>query len=314
MVDIRSFSEFDVAAREVLKFLHHRLGFNLWMVTRTEGNDWIALQVEDHGYNVKPGSVFSWADSFCSQMVLGLGPSIAPCSADIPAYATAPIGRQLTIGAYIGVPLKRQDGSLFGTMCAIDPTTQPHSITAELPLIEMLGGLLCTVLELELKAAEQIRQIERAQAEALTDSLTSLYNRRGWDQLLAAEETRCQRYGHPACVVAIDLDGLKQINDTQGHGKGDELICRAGRAIRKVLRQQDVLARIGGDEFVVLGVECDALSAKNLIERIYASLSAVQVEASVGLAMRDPRQGLCHAVEQADQAMYACKQTRKTKC
>ena len=81
MLENRSFSDFDAAAHSVLEFLYHRLSFDLWMVTRTEGDDWIVLQALDHGYGVKEGSVFRWADSFCSQMVLGLGPCIAPRSA-----------------------------------------------------------------------------------------------------------------------------------------------------------------------------------------------------------------------------------------
>lgn len=101
---------FQTAARSVLAFLHRRLGFDLWMVTRTEGEDWIVLQAEDHGYNVTDGTVFRWADSFCSQMVKALGPRIAARSDDIPAYASARIGQQVKIGAYVGVPLRRADG------------------------------------------------------------------------------------------------------------------------------------------------------------------------------------------------------------
>ena len=71
------YTDFESASRAVLAFLHDRLGFDLWMVTRTEGDDWIVLQSEDHGYGVKDGTVFRWADSFFSQMVLGRGPCIA---------------------------------------------------------------------------------------------------------------------------------------------------------------------------------------------------------------------------------------------
>ena len=108
------FESFEKASRSVLSLLHQRLGFDLWMMTRTDGQDWIVLQVEDHGYKVKEGSVFRWADSFCSQMVLGLGPRVAPCAQEIPTYAAAPIGQQVAIGAYIGVPIQNSDGSLFG--------------------------------------------------------------------------------------------------------------------------------------------------------------------------------------------------------
>jgi diguanylate cyclase len=111
------FENFAEANRAILTYLHQRLGFALWMVTRVEGNDWIMLQVEDNGYGVEEGTVLSWADSFCSQMVQGLGPRIAPCAEDIPAYVAAPIKQQLPISAYIGVPLIRKNGSYLSYQC-----------------------------------------------------------------------------------------------------------------------------------------------------------------------------------------------------
>lgn len=160
MPDTEPLLDFVSASRAVLKHLHHHLGFDLWMVTRKEQEDWIVLQTEDHGYGVKEGTVFRWADSFCSQMVLGRGPRIAPRSEEIPAYATAPIGRQVTIGSYVGVPLMGPDGSLFGTLCAIHPAPQPPIVASELPLVELLARLLSSILSSDLKMAEQARQAE----------------------------------------------------------------------------------------------------------------------------------------------------------
>ena len=60
-MDLRIFANFETAGQAVLGFLHERLGFNLWMITPTEGKDWIVLQSEDHGYDIKPGQVFRWA-------------------------------------------------------------------------------------------------------------------------------------------------------------------------------------------------------------------------------------------------------------
>jgi diguanylate cyclase (GGDEF)-like protein len=311
MLDTKSYKSFDSAAHAVLKFLHRRLGFGLWMVTRTEGDDWIVLQAEDHGYGIKEGDVFRWADSFCSRMVEGLGPRVAPRSAAIPAYASAPIGQQVNIGAYVGVPLAHEQGSLFGTLCAIDPAPQPDAIASELPLIELLARMLSTLLDADLKVSEQARKAERSRVESLTDALTSLYNRRGWEELLTAEELRCRRYGNPACILSIDLDGLKRINDTEGHARGDELICRAAEAIRSGVRTQDVAARLGGDEFAVLGVECDAAGAQALEQRVSDTLAESGVEASIGVALRDPGKGLVFATNQADQAMYETKRARK---
>ena len=309
-MDAKFFSDFEAAGRAVLAFLHRRIGFDLWMVTRTEGEDWIVLQTEDHGYGVEPGTVFRWADSFCSEMVKGNGPRIAPRSQLTPAYAAAPIGRQVKIEAYVGFPLVREDGNLFGTLCAIHPSSQPESIVEEQELVELLGAMLCTILQRELNATEEARRSERLAVEALTDALTHLYNRRGWDRLLAAEEDRCRRHGHPAAILVIDLDELKRVNDAHGHAAGDALIIRAGSALRQAARPHDVVARLGGDEFGILCVECNRAAGEALLERVRRSLTDAHVKASVGLAMRNPALGLQDAWENADRLMYQEKRSR----
>lgn len=310
-MDHLCFTDFTSASKAVLRYLHHRIGFKLWMITRTEGEDWIVLDTEDHGYGVEPGTVFRWADSFCSQMVNGKGPRIAPRSDTIPAYAAAPISQQVDIKAYVGLPLTRADGSLFGTLCAIDPAYQPDSIADELPLIELLGALLSTILQSELKATDEKRRAERLAAEAMTDGQTGLYNRRGWDILIRQEETRCRRYGHSAAIIVADLDGLKIINDTRGHAAGDALIVQTADILRSCVRGNDIVARLGGDEFGILSVECDRAGAQILFERVRAASHAAGVEVSIGMAMRGHVTGLEATCEAADQAMFADKRARK---
>jgi diguanylate cyclase (GGDEF)-like protein len=304
--------DFAAAGSAVIRYLHARLGFDLWMIVRTEGEDCIVLQAEDHGYGISTNAVFNWEDSLCSRMTAGKGPRVAARASAVPTYDAAPIRQKLKIGAYMGVPLTADDGSLFGTLCGIHPTPMPDSIELELPLVELLAAMLSSVLSAELRAVETKRHVERVRSEAETDALTKLYNRRGWDRLVDAEEHRCRRYGQPACVIAIDLDGLKSVNDSAGHAAGDELLRRAASAIRTTVRETDVVARVGGDEFVVLGVECDESDADSLLRRIRSGLDAVGVDASLGMALRLPALGLEHAHQDADRAMYVDKARRKT--
>ncbi len=312
MIPITAYDDFDAACTEVMEYLKSKLGFKLWMVTRTESEDWIVLNAIDQGYKVAAGDVFRWSDSFCFQMVQGLGPRIAPSSDDVPAYAAALIGQQVPIGAYVGVPLTQPDGELFGTLCAIDPRPMPVEIVDDLPLIELMARLLTTILRTELKANVEYRRAERANAEAMTDGLTGLYNRRGWDQLLAAEDHRCQRYGHPASILSIDLDDLKQINDERGHSEGDRLLCSAAEVLKTVTRDADVVARLGGDEFSILAVECDAEGAQELTNRLNAAFQQADVSASIGMSMRNAAGSLAEAFDQADLRMYQQKDQRKS--
>ena len=311
-MDHKNFRSFQDAGQAVLQYLYQRFGFNLWMITRVEAKDWIVLQSEDHGYDVKPGQVFQWADSFCSHMVAGNGPKIAPRSEDIPLYATAPINQQVSIKSYIGQPLFHEDGSLFGTLCAIDPQTKSEAIIQEVELIELFGNLLSNILQAELRQNEQIRQCERLEAEALRDGLTGLYNRRAWEQLVNAEEERCKRYGHPTAVFFIDLNNLKKVNDSLGHNKGDDLIQQAAHVLRDTARSNDIVARFGGDEFVILSVENDEMGAKLLLNRIKEALAQAKICAAIGVAMRHPTHGLFKAIIDADQKMFEHKRQIKS--
>ena len=306
------FKNFEEAGQAVLKFLYQKFGFNLWMITRTEGDDWIVLQSEDNGYNVQPGQVFRWADSFCSHMVQGKAPRIAPRSEDIPLYVNAPIAKQVEIKAYIGQPLTKEDGSLFGTLCAIDPKPQSEAITKEAGLIDLLGQMLSYILQGELREVEQIRQRERFKEEALNDSLTGLFNRRAWDNLISLEEERCKRYGHPTAILMIDLNNLKTVNDSLGHTAGDELIQKAATALKGCVRSNDIVARLGGDEFAILSIENNQINAENLVNRVLQVFAEANISAAIGLAMRNPLNGLLKALQEADEKMYAHKKKIKS--
>ncbi|WP_089604751.1 sensor domain-containing diguanylate cyclase [Acinetobacter piscicola] len=311
MNDIK-FKNFEEACCAVLTFLNQRFGFRLWMITRTEGDDWIILQTKDQGYNIEPGQVFPWADTLCSQMVQGKAPRIAPRSQDIPEYANAAVNKLADIKAYIGQPLTNEDGSLFGTLCAIDPQPQPEELVKEEGLISLLGQMLSFILQGELREIEHIRQGERFKEEALTDSMTGLFNRRGWDKLLTLEEERCKFYGHPAAIIMIDLNDLKSINDNLGHIAGDELIQKTATTLSKCVRSNDIVARLGGDEFSVLSIENNLINATGLVNRILKAFAEVNISAAIGVAMRNPTYGLLTAMHEADKKMYQHKRMVKS--
>ncbi|TAF57656.1 MAG: sensor domain-containing diguanylate cyclase [Oscillatoriales cyanobacterium] len=309
--DLIPFDNFEAASRAVLAFLHQRLGFNLWMMTRTSGEDWIVLQVEDHGYDVSEGTVLRWTDSFCSQMVQGFGPRVAPNAQEIAVYAAAPIGQQMTIGAYIGVPIQTPSGQLFGTLCAIDPEPKTLDLQTELPLLELLAQLLGSVLAADLAAVEQSRLLELMRTDCMTDLLTGLYNRRAWEQAIELEEARARRYGTPYCVFIADLDGLKDINDTEGHAEGDRLLQRAAQCLQTAVRKCDLVARLGGDEFGVLAIDCARESSIDMLDRLRHTFESANIEVSIGMAMRDSINGILGALRTADLNMYRNKRYRK---
>jgi diguanylate cyclase (GGDEF)-like protein len=152
---------------------------------------------------------------------------------------------------------------------------------------------------------------EQARREAATDSLTQLYNRRGWEQCLEIEEQRSQRENLDAGVFVIDLDGLKEINDREGHASGDLMLQRAAQALRGCVRRRDVVARLGGDEYAFLACEIVPAAAATVEERLRKALQGVGVSASIGYAVRSVHGSLPGAAEVADRAMYQDKRARK---
>ena len=310
-MDVGPYPDFAAAARDVLRHLHERIGMQLWMVTRTTGDDWIVLEAHDAGYGVAAGAVYSWSDTFCSRMVAGEGPGVAPDAAAVPAYAQAPIGQELKIGAYVGVPLHDEDGALLGTLCAIDPEAQPGALGVEEDTVHLLGRLLSSLLAREISGDELYRRTEAAERRAHVDALTGAANRHAWELALEQEESRAARLGLPAAVCIIDLDDFKAVNDTRGHAAGDELLRRTAATLIASVRPHDVVARIGGDEFGVLLTACDRATAALVAERIDRALDTAGIRASLGWTAREPGRPLQAAAHAADEAMYARKQMRR---
>ena len=309
-----SFPDFAAAAQGVLVDLQRRLGLTLWLVTRNLGEHQVVLQAQDapQGYGIVPGTVLSWSGSLCAAMVAGDGPHVAPRVTDVPAYASAPNRRNAPIEAYVGVPLMQPDGEVFGTLCAFDPEPQPDSLVDAEDLVLLQAKLLSTVLHLQLRNEELGRRAERAETDATTDALTGLGNRRGWQQVLATEETRCRRYAHPGSVLIIDLNELKVANDTAGHAAGDDLLRNAADVLTACLRSTDYVARVGGDEFAILAVETGHDGGQVEASRLREHLARAGVSAAVGVASRAPDGTLDDAWREADDDMYRRKSARRT--
>jgi diguanylate cyclase (GGDEF)-like protein len=154
---------------------------------------------------------------------------------------------------------------------------------------------------------------------AATDALTGLANRREFMTRGAAEIIRTQRYNFDVCVMMIDIDHFKKVNDTWGHAAGDEAIRQVASIARNLCRAVDVVARIGGEEFAVLLLQTDMAGGLSLAERLREAVAGsalslaggqtVKVSVSVGLAKLAPQDGdLSHLLARADAALYEAKQ------
>lgn len=181
-------------------------------------------------------------------------------------------------------------------------------------------GAVSQVIGTAVDVTEQRAAAERLRELALADQLTGLHNKRGFEFLAAATVERAARSGETIGLVFADLNDFKAINDGCGHAVGDEALRLFAAALQRCARRADIVARFGGDEFVVLmdgGVDT---GLARLVERLHQELAAAEspcgrpLTASVGTAVGQVRgmDDLHALLEQADHAMYAEKNRRKT--
>jgi diguanylate cyclase (GGDEF)-like protein len=199
------------------------------------------------------------------------------------------------------------------------PTQNRWFLGRVTPLMAEQGGAVIshmTITDRKLLEFELVRL-------AATDSLTGLPNRRSFLETANLEVERTSRFGTAASVVLIDIDQFKAVNDTYGHAAGDEALRRFSKVCRKRLRKIDVLARLGGEEFVILlpGTnETDAASIAEMLRLVVSKMpvsggqNKFRISASFGVAEVHARdKGADESLGRADSALYAAKRAGRNR-
>lgn len=159
---------------------------------------------------------------------------------------------------------------------------------------------------IERRTKELAQANERLQNLSIRDELTGLYNRRGF--LLLAEEQLllARRMNSRLLIFYADMDGLKQINDQQGHSAGDQALRTVAQILEKTFRETDIKARLGGDEFIVMAIEVTKPDAPGLLARFQKQLKENNLSMSIGIININPRKkiNLVDLITHADEAMY----------
>ena len=196
-------------------------------------------------------------------------------------------------------------------------------IAYALMVLILLSGCIALNLRIQ-RIRAKLQQQREALAQALEvnrelatrDELTGLINRRAMLDLMALEHRRSLRSGRPLLLAQLDIDHFKPINDQHGHAAGDRALQAFAGTVRASVRDCDVLARWGGEEFVLMLTDTSADHARELLERIRQAVQALeiahsagslQLTVSIGLAQHLPGETVEHTLERADQALYRAK-------
>jgi diguanylate cyclase (GGDEF)-like protein len=167
---------------------------------------------------------------------------------------------------------------------------------------------------------QQLRNdVEELKAQAITDPLTGLYNYRHFEAMLSSELQRSHRSGRPACLIIVDLDYFKRVNDEWGHEAGNSALTLTANVLRSELRPFDILCRYGGEEFAIILPQTTLTMAVKVAERVRSAIAAAEVEfeaaqfkitASLGVGLFQPGDQLTprQFIDQTDRYLYQAKE------
>lgn len=320
-----SATSFDELVHSLLQVLQELTGMeSVYMTTiDLQAGQQTVVYAHNHGtLPLDPGLAVPWSETLCQRAL----EENTPVCSDVPArWPDAQAAIALGIRSYLSAPVVLADQQLYGTLCAASCRSQDVPPAAH-KLLRLLALLLAQFLDREQLAQRLLAENAHLQVVVRTDMLTHLPNRRALHEEIRRRAQRCARGNELLMVGFVDLDNFKAINDTYGHAAGDVFLHLQGQRLRQALRPTDYLARVGGDEFVLLAQLSKAEwrdQAVRIAQRLQNASSGIfqlagqrvnYSGASIGWTGAagqeiDPE----HLLAEADTAMYANKQERRSR-
>lgn len=270
-------------------------------------------------YSVGDSEKCTGSGLYCEHVIHHNSRLFVPNALEDPSWDQNP-ELELNLINYLGFPLRWPNGDIFGTICVLDSLPRYYDEKQERLMLQM-RDMVETNLALLEKNLELENLSKNLEFLANTDELTGIWNRRAFIAESNKELQRAQRNQRPVCLLMMDLDDFKDINDEFGHEVGDEVLKLFTHSIRANKRSYDIFGRIGGEEFAMLLPETRKVEAIELAERVRRKVSEIffhkhhtdiKITVSIGvyeLAANDTT--IMTALSQADRVLYAAKRAGK---
>lgn len=301
------FRRLDKVAEEVISLLSESMDINtIFLASNDKYTNFIVKSFNRKAILLRQGESTPFSDVLCKLAVdNGSEPLVITNLANNPLTINHPVTLNVGNGCFMGAPISQGNGEIYGTICAFD--TKPYDFSAyDVKLIKTLSLLLSQSIILE--------------DLMVHDHLTGLYNSQYLAGFFEQNKENEQQYG----LLYVDLDHFKEVNDEFGHDMGDELLKNIANLFKKLTPPNSVVARIGGDEFVIL----IPVSSREMIESHKTSLSIINelklnpvvvngsqlfISASVGMTYAESGKDLKVLLNEADMAMYEAKRNGRSK-
>lgn len=227
--------------------------------------------------------------------------------------------------ALAGVPLMDPNGKRFGTLCVADPNVRQFS-EADMAMLTSFGRLVSNDICVRSAARYAVRDLIELENEkcdlfelATIDPLTKALNRRAFMRFSERELARYRREHTRMSALMLDIDHFKQVNDVHGHAMGDRVLAKMVSVAANVLRQEDLIGRLGGEEFAIVLVDSEVEAAARVADRIRQAIKQVTFpgdsgpfHVSVSIGVSEPlllRDTMDDVLERADVALYEAKRS-----